>query len=378
MNIVLVTEFFPESSDCETRGGVEARTFFIAKYLAKNNKVCVIANREKGIHNGVTTINGVMVKRVGLAVTYSQSKNLIGRLIYFFSVIFVRLPFKPDLVDAQAIVSYVPGYILALRNRVKKVVTLHDSWIGGGWYKLFGFLGIVGEIYERFFLSLAWNGIIANSSTTLAKLPPHTQKRKHTVVYNGFDKNEFLPFLSSIQEKPRSICYVGRLVAYKNVNNLLAALSRLQLDFTCHIIGSGPHEEKLKTQAESLGLQNRVIFHGYLKEKSEVLRILSQVKVFTLPSAVEGFGIVTIEAAVLQKPYVNSDIPATKEITKNGLGGLLFEVNNIRQYADALTELLTDEKLYSQKKHELSNLVHDYEWQDKANETMHFYKSICT
>src|SRR3989344_527350 len=46
MKILMVTEFFPTGKDLRFSGGVEARTYFVAKHLAKKHQVCVITSRD--------------------------------------------------------------------------------------------------------------------------------------------------------------------------------------------------------------------------------------------------------------------------------------------------------------------------------------------
>jgi len=43
MKIIMITEYFPQSEDCEIRGGVEARCFYVARELARKHEVTVIS-----------------------------------------------------------------------------------------------------------------------------------------------------------------------------------------------------------------------------------------------------------------------------------------------------------------------------------------------
>ena len=48
MKILIVIEYFPKSDNCEVRGGVEARCFYIAKELSKKNDVIILTSWEQG------------------------------------------------------------------------------------------------------------------------------------------------------------------------------------------------------------------------------------------------------------------------------------------------------------------------------------------
>ena len=57
--------------------------------------------------------------------------------------------------------------------------------------------------------------------------------------------------------------YVGRLVEYKRVDDLLGAIKIIKghiPDIQCKVIGSGPQENKLKALAEEFGIADCVEF----------------------------------------------------------------------------------------------------------------------
>ena len=146
--------------------------------------------------------------------------------------------------------------------------------------------------------------------------------------------------------------YVGRLVEYKRVDDLLGAIKIIKghiPDIQCKVIGSGPQENKLKALAEEFGIADCVEFFGFVPARKDVIALMKRSHVFCLPSVVEGFGMVTIEAMAAGIPYVNSDIPATREITQGGMGGLLFEPLNSNDLAEKIARLLTNHLLYEEK-----------------------------
>ncbi|MFQ3618776.1 MAG: glycosyltransferase family 4 protein [Cyanobacteriota bacterium] len=70
------------------------------------------------------------------------------------------------------------------------------------------------------------------------------------------------------QGQPLEIVYFGRLTPYKGVDRCLRAVAiahhQLGCDVMFHIIGSGEQAEALKHLAQSLGISERVVFHGAL------------------------------------------------------------------------------------------------------------------
>ena len=94
--------------------------------------------------------------------------------------------------------------------------------------------------------------------------------------------------------------------------------------------------------AKSLGIQDNVVFVGF---KTNVHDYLRDSDVMILPSVVEGFGLVILEALCNRKPVVAFDVPAMNEILKHGSTGLLappFEKAALRA---AILRLLDDPAL---------------------------------
>jgi glycosyltransferase involved in cell wall biosynthesis len=113
--------------------------------------------------------------------------------------------------------------------------------------------------------------------------------------------------------------------------------------------------------AKDLEVSKDIQFLGNIAHPT-AMEYLKKATIFCLPSMVEGFGLVTIEAMAAGTPYVNSQIPPTVEITHQGKGGLLFTPKDYRQLAKELLILLTDKKLYERKTKEGVTLARDYDW----------------
>lgn len=100
---------------------------------------------------------------------------------------------------------------------------------------------------------------------------------------------------------------VARLVPAKNHSFILEVLATLRSELGVHlmVVGRGPLEEKLKTQAESLGISSRVHFLGV---REDVGSVLSALDVAVLPSRYEGFGLAAVEAQANGVPLIVSSV----------------------------------------------------------------------
>lgn len=374
----MITEFFPTGSDLRFTGGVEARTYFVAKDLAKKHEVHVICTKDPNSKRE-ENIHGIYVHRVGPTVEYLKAASivtLVPRLKFIVEAIKTGIEIDPDIVDGGNFSGHLIAKEIANRNRIPCVYWYPDVFIGQ-WVKSSGIIaGPPGFLLEKFNLLRKADFFIAISNATKQKLIKNgIPEEKISVIYCGVEKTEFQK-KNDLSEN-RIIC-ISRLVKYKRVKDLIMAfylLSKKMSNITLVIIGRGNQEDELKQLVSTLQIERRVIFKSNLKRK-ELTEELQRSKILCLPSEIEGFGIVTIEAAALGKPYVVSDIPVLREITKDGKGGLIFKLGDVKDLQDKLESLLTIADLYNKKSQEALVLAKNYQWKDIANKTAELYQTL--
>ncbi len=118
---------------------------------------------------------------------------------------------------------------------------------------------------------------------------------------------------------------VGRLVAKKDHKILLTAYARIAAADNCLVIvGAGPQEKELKSQAIELGIDHRVTFAGNIPD---AYKMYGAFDAFVFTSGFkEAFGIVLLEAMLAEVPVVCSNAAGPMEVI--GDAGLIFEVGN--------------------------------------------------
>jgi glycosyltransferase involved in cell wall biosynthesis len=133
---------------------------------------------------------------------------------------------------------------------------------------------------------------------------------------------------------------VGRLVARKAVEQLIAMVGRLRVD-NAHllIVGTGPEEQQLSRQAYQSGISDRVHFMGHVDE-GEKFRILRMSDLFVSSSQHEGFGLVFLEAMACGLPVVCYDQGGQTDFLSSGKTGHVVELNDIAGLENACWELL--------------------------------------
>jgi glycosyltransferase involved in cell wall biosynthesis len=374
VKIGIITEFFPKSEKAEIRGGVETRAFHVAKQLAKKQEVVVLASRERGTPEEDEFL-GIKVFRYGKEREYSQKGSLVERLNFIIEG--EKTNEKFDIVDGYNFVSYPVAWRISKRQGIPAVATYHDVWIGE-WIKNIGPSGVLGEILERYVLSRGWGKFIAVSSYTRDKLVEASiEKDRIEVIPSGIDLSLVKGIRTRKYREP-TVCCIARLVDYKRVSDLIEALGLVKSeipDVKCRIIGSGPEERKLKAMVEELKLQKNVEFLGFIKEYRQVIRILKSSHVFCLPSTVEGFGLVAVEAMAAGVPFVVSELPALVEATGRK-GGFFFKPLDYKDLADKLLLVLKDKKVQRDLIKEGTRQAKKYDWKILVKKIEKVYNNV--
>ena len=161
------------------------------------------------------------------------------------------------------------------------------------------------------------------------------------VIYapNGVDMTTFAPRPSAPNVNRRSVLYVGRLSAEKNLERLVSALGLLSLPAHLVVIGTGDRRDILERQAAAAGVS--VEFRGVVSH-GELPAHFNGADVFVLPSLTEGHPKVLIEAMACGLPCAVSARGGNLTLVQDEVTGLLFDPEDISAMARAVERLLTD------------------------------------
>lgn len=124
------------------------------------------------------------------------------------------------------------------------------------------------------------------------------------------------------EERPVAL-FVGRVAHEKNIGFLLEALvhaRQLRPDTLLVIAGEGPAMHDLKAQTAALGVQDSVIFIGYLDRKQALPDCYAAADVFVFASRTETQGLVLLEAMAAGVPVIALSEMGTTDILAPGRG----------------------------------------------------------
>ena len=193
----------------------------------------------------------------------------------------------------------------------------------------------------------------ASGRAHLAALAP---AGRVTLAYHGLDFARFPPAPRAPAERdggdparPVRILSVGRAVAKKGYDDLLAALALLPPDLHWRFvhIGGGALRETLRRQAAALGLSNRIEWRG-AQDQAAVLAAYRDADIFVLASRIaadgdrDGLPNVLMEAQSQGVVCLATAIPGIGELIDDEVGGVLVPPGAPAALALALARLIRE------------------------------------
>ncbi|WP_373527906.1 glycosyltransferase [Nostoc sp.] len=214
----------------------------------------------------------------------------------------------------------------------------------------------------------------------------HFYQDKLSILPLGIDFSNYIKpntiavdFKNYLKEKYGETIWlvVGRLVYYKALHIAIEALTLVS--GTLIIVGVGPLEQKLKTLAKKLGVDNRIVWLGHINEH-ELVGAYHAATSLWFPSNVrsEGFGLVQVEAMASGCPVINANIPCSGVpwVSRHEQEGLTVPINDSVALAQAAKRLLYEPALHhrlataSRKRSEYFNHI------TMAKQSFEFYKKV--
>lgn len=203
---------------------------------------------------------------------------------------------------------------------------------------------------------LRWASLILTNSefTQREVLSLGIDPEKVKVIYCGYE--DILAAkpteARAIRQKkdPKRILFVGQCAEVKGIEFLLRAIpmfadQQATLDMVGNTAGEPKYFTRLRHIIKVLGLKDRVVFHGHISEKKVLSQFYKRADVFVLPSLVEGFGIVLLDAMSFGLPIVATRVGAIPELVKDDINGLLIQPADSPALSKAIGRLLNSPTL---------------------------------
>ena len=163
-------------------------------------------------------------------------------------------------------------------------------------------------------------------------------------ISNGVDTDLFCPPSQEQEMPPRplTLLHIGRLGYEKGVDQVLRAFALLSTNFPqarLAIVGTGPDKEVLKSLSNDLGIDDRVIFTGFVAHQ-DLPALCQKADLFITASTIETQGLVVLEAMSSGLPIVGVDALALPDLIHNEINGFLVPAEDELALSQAAERLL--------------------------------------
>jgi glycosyltransferase involved in cell wall biosynthesis len=365
------------------KGGAERRYYELARALRPEHQVHLFGMRFWDGDDLIENEDGVCMHGVcPPKPLYVDGRRSIYQALYFsYRLILPLLRCDFDVVDC----SSVPFFPILV---CKAVAIVRRRPLFVTWHEVFG-------DFWRTYLGSDWKAFLARMIETVSsKLPDrivaiseHTKadlelygvpEDRIGVIHCGIDLEEILaaPVSSNVSD----IMFAGRLIKDKNVDLLIQAihlLSQSMPSIRCFIVGDGPERENLERLRADLELEGNIEFLGFLPDHKDVYGLMKASKLFVLPSAREGFGMVVPEANACGLPtiVVRARHNAAAWLVQDGVSGFVCDLD-ATSIADSALTLLTDDGLRARLSHSADIWARRFDWKVAAEETLRIYGEL--
>ena len=324
-------------------GGAEIGCYDLAHYLKEQKSGSFIAT------SGGELLKYIDKKKVKLFRLPVHSKNPLLILINIFTLTFIVLFYKINILHVRSRAPAWSCYYVAKITRCKLVTTFHGTY---------NFNNSIKKNYNA--IMLKSDCVIAGSNFIFShikeKYPEYISKiKKFLVIFRGINTEYYDPdnikesdrikFLTrlNIEGNKKIILMPGRLTEWKGQEIFIEALNELKTkygykNFIAILLGSDQgrkiYKKKLIRLIERFRLNNEVIF----LEHAPSMPVAYSVSNVIVSASIEpeAFGRISVEAQSMKKPIVASDIGGSRETIVDNKTGLLFSSSDHHSLSEKL------------------------------------------
>ena len=231
-----------------------------------------------------------------------------------------------------------------------------------------GHLPFVHRVLRRIYYPKA-NGIIAQSEFAKRIISERTKATRIKVIYNPVNAIKRVEC-----EKKNIIVCVGRFTKEKGHAILIDAVSKMKhSDWQLSLVGDGTLRDELEAQVARLGLQERVIFHGAMKD---FRKELSEASIFVMPSLREGFPNALIEAMSVPLPCIATRCTeAMDEVVSDGENAILVPSDDSSALAITIDNLIDNPENQERLAHKAYSVRERLDFDKIAKEHLNYILS---
>ena len=300
--------------------------------------------------------------------------------------------FKPDIIHLHSPFTIGMDAVVSAKLFKKPLVgTVHMYFTNSEYLRFIKYklaVKLLDKVSQRYlnFLYGQCDLLLAPSKMLTKELASNGFKKPVFYLPNGINpklakfltEGEKADFKKKYHLAEKVVLHFGRLSYEKNIDQLIKAFHLLikeRQDISFLIVGDGPAKKNLTKLVKKLGLEEEVIFTGFIDHQVLISSgLLSLGDVFATASTMEVNPMAVLEAMLYGLPVVGVKQAGLIELVSTN--GFLVEPGNIKQLAEKIDQILSDQELKSKMSQKSLELIKQYSIDKTADKLLGFYKSL--
>lgn len=311
---------------------------------------------------------------------------------YLISTTRLLLKVNADAYHAHDAETLLPAYVASSLKGSRLVYDSHELWVERRRIRRLHF--VEKPLYRLFYRIVEGLGIrradaVYTVNESLAEHLTRSYRIEMPVVlrncpehsmYEG--ETEAIKKALSLGQSKRIVIYQGLLMSGRGLENLVDSARHLADDAVLVLMGWGQDKEALTKRIRESGLDDRVKMLDAVPPK-ELIRYTSSADL----------GVIPYENLCLNNylstpnkvweyiasgiPFAASDFPQMRKLAVDEDMGEVFDPEDPRSIADALSRLLGDREIYERKKGNVLRLAKErYNWESEGKKLLMAYESM--
>jgi len=325
----------------------------------------------------IENYNGILINRFKTYKLFPLPRHLGYHSFELFRQLIKSNSF--DIIHSHSYGGFPLTYCSIIK-RLKKfnhVITTHSEP---------GSQSIKKALFDAFYIK---NFLICDALIVVTKIEYNHyirygfNKRKIKFIPNGIDV-QFYSLKRNVKfkelEGKNYILYGGSIdTTYKGLDVLIISFKNLLQKYNdiFLVIAGFPTKETFKiiSMIKKLKLEKNVFIYFNLN-KEDLASLLSHCTFLVLPSRIESFGLVILEAFASSKTVVASNAGGIKDIVKDNFNGLLFKANDSSDLHNKMITLLKNDNLRSELEKNAYKTSLSYDWDIIVKQIESLYEKI--